>query len=73
MDASTTAISAEGRVRSMKEIIVTMPIEEYEHLKEIEKAYRSDCRMFEEAYIQNEAGNGMLTEKLIQRIYEIFC
>ena len=57
----------------MKEIIVTMPIEEYEHLKEIEKAYSSDCRMFEEAHIQNVAGNGMLTEKLIQRIYEIFC
>ena len=57
----------------MKEIIVTMPIEEYEHLKEIEKAYSSDCRMFEEAHIQNVAGNGMLTEKLRQRIYEIFC
>ena len=55
------------------EITVTMPIGEYERLKAIESLFESDRRMFEEAYLQNEAGNGIVTERLKQRILEIYC
>ena len=54
-------------------VTVSMPIEHYEQLRAIEQAFNDDCRMFEEAYKQNEEGKGMLTEKLKQRISEIYC
>lgn len=50
-------------------ITVTMPIEEYERLKWVERLFNGDIRMFENANID---GKAVLTDQLKERIENIY-
>lgn len=51
-------------------ITVTMPVTEYEHLKNIETQFNKDIRMFEKA---NVNGIATMTDELKQKIEDIYC
>lgn len=51
-------------------ITVTLPLQEFERLQNIEKAFNDDVRMFERANIRGKAA---MTKELEQRILEIYC
>ena len=53
-----------------QEMTVTMPIAEYERLKEIERRFQQDIKMFERA---NVDGTAVMTLELENRILDIFC
>ena len=55
---------------SKSEITVTMPIEEYEKLKDIEKDHQSIIKMLERA---NDSGTAVLTTELRRYIEDIYC
>lgn len=50
-------------------ITVTMPVTEYERLKEVENAFNNCIRMFERA---NVDGKAVMTNELENRILESF-
>ena len=50
-------------------ITVTMPVEEYERLRDIENMYLRDVDMFERANLHGEA---IMTQALKKRIEEIY-
>lgn len=51
-------------------ITVTMPVEEYERLKNIEKDFKSLIRMMERA---NKDGKAEMTKELERYIEDIYC
>lgn len=53
-----------------KNITVTMPVTEYERLKEIETAFNKHIKMFEKA---NVDGKATMTDELRLIIEEIYC
>lgn len=50
-------------------ITVTMPVTEYERLKEMEKGFRECIKMFERAYVD---GNPTFTDEIHQMIKDIY-
>ena len=51
-------------------ITVTMPVTEYERLKEVEKSFHEYIKMFERANID---GNATFTDEIKQTIEDIYC
>lgn len=68
----------------MNDITVTMPIEEYERLKEIEKQHNDDIKLFERCnrmyyeawkawHDEKKAKDACMTNALLTKIKEIYC
>lgn len=51
-------------------IMVTMPVSEYERLKSVEEGFNRHIKMFERA---NVNGTATMTDELKQEIEEIYC
>ena len=52
-------------------ITVTMPVTEYERLKEVEKGFNEHIKMFERA--NPDGKTAVFTEELQQTIKDIYC